>query len=197
MFGNPIPGDTPIEDISELKLKNLRVRSQLNAAEAANITKALARYLVGTITRADAPFDFAWFCDLHREMFGDVWGWAGRIRRSVTNIGIEPQYIEARLLDLTLSLPHWAREPLLLQATMLHHRSVQIHPFENGNGRWSRALANIWLRLHGHALTLWPASDLSEVSPVRAEYIEAIKTADNGDYGPLLALHTRFTNARP
>ena len=27
---------------------------------------------------------------------------------------------------------------LLEQAMLLHHRAVQIHPFENGNGRWSR-----------------------------------------------------------
>jgi Fic family protein len=32
---------------------------------------------------------------------------------------------------------------LLEQAMRIHHRTVNIHPFENGNGRWSRMLANI------------------------------------------------------
>lgn len=31
-------------------------------------------------------------------------------------------------------------------ATRIHHRAVQIHPF--ANGRWSRMLANIYLRQH-------------------------------------------------
>ena len=39
------------------------------------------------------------------------------------------------------------------QAVLLHHRAVQIHPFENGNGRWSRLLANIWLKKHAHPIT--------------------------------------------
>jgi Fic family protein len=111
----------------------------------------------------------------------------------VTNIGIAPQFIEERLFDLARNLPCWQNEPLLLQATMLHHQAVQIHPFENGNGRWSRALANIWLKLHGHELTVWPAADLIQESPVRGEYLAAIQAADQGDYGPLLELHRRFT----
>src|SRR5439155_20433766 len=139
-LSKPIRDETPITDLSELKVKGIRLRSQLNRAEAANITKALARYLVGSVTRKDAPFTFAWFCDLHREMFEDVWGWAGRLRTSVTNIGIEPRFIEARLFDLSRNLPYWENEPLLVQATRLHHQAVQIHPLENGNGRCSRAL---------------------------------------------------------
>ena len=30
---------------------------------------------------------------LHRRMFGDVWTWAGTLRRRVTNIGAEPALI--------------------------------------------------------------------------------------------------------
>src|SRR5262249_36145704 len=131
----------------------------------------------------------------HRQMFADVWGWAGRIRKSVTNIGVAPPFIEERLFELAGNLPYWHKETLLLQATMLHHQAVQIHPFENGNGRWARALANIWLKLHDHELTRWPGSELSEESPVRAEYIPAIQAADAGDYAPLLSLHARFTRS--
>jgi fido (protein-threonine AMPylation protein) len=191
----PIPGETPITDFSELKVKGIVYRSQLNKVEAANITKALARYFGGPLTRIEAPFDYAWFLRFHREMFEDVWGWAGRLRTSVTNIGIEPRFIEERLYGLSQNLPCWANESLLQQATLLHHQAVHIHPFENGNGRWSRALANLWLYLHGHEPTEWPGTALSEESPVRGEYIEAIKAADDGDCGPLLALHERFTPA--
>src|SRR5437773_183753 len=102
MSFQPIPDETPISDISELKVKGLRYRSELNKVEAINITKAMARYLVGPLTRKDAPFDYAWFCQLHREMFEDVWGWAGRLRTSVTSIGVAPAFIETRLFELTL-----------------------------------------------------------------------------------------------
>lgn len=189
----PIPGETPITDVSELKDKSIKNRGQLNKAEARNIAKAMAQYLGGPLTRREAPFDFAWFRQLHHEMFEDVWGWAGRLRTSVTNIGVAPHLIEQRLYDLSKNLPYWDKEPMLMQATMLHHQAVQIHPFENGNGRWSRTLANIYLHLHGHALIQWPGAALSEESEVRAEYLAAIKAADNYDYGPLLALHRRFT----
>jgi hypothetical protein len=54
-------------------------------------------------------------------------------------------------------------------------------------------LASLWLYVNGHEPTEWPGTALSEESAVRAEYIEAIKAADQGDYGPLLALHERFT----
>lgn len=76
---------------------------------------------------------------------------------------------------------------------MLHHQAVHIHPFENGNGRWSRALANLWLYLHGQEPTDWPGTALSEASAIRGEYIEAIQAADKGNYAPLLALHQQFT----
>jgi len=56
-------------------------------------------------------------------------------------------------------------------------------------------LANLWLYLHGHEPTDWPGTALSEESAVRRGYIEAIKAADLGDYGPLLALHERFTRS--
>jgi Fic-DOC domain mobile mystery protein B len=192
-FFKPIPGETPITDVSELKVKGILYRSELNKVEFANVTKALSRYLGRQLTRNEAPFDYAWFLQLHREMFEDVWGWAGRLRTSTTNIGIEPRFIEQRLYELSKNLPYWGNEPLIVQATMLHHQAVHIHPFENGNGRWSRALANIWLYLNGHELTQWPSTALSEESAIRGEYVEAIKAADRGDYAPLLALHQRFT----
>ncbi len=133
-FFKPIPGETPITDFSELKVKGIVYRSQLNHVEALNITKALAHYFGGPLTRKAAPFDYPWFLSLHREMFEDVWGRAGRLRTSVTDIGIEPRFIERQLYELSQNLPCWANEPLLMQATMLHHQAVHIHPFEKATG---------------------------------------------------------------
>ena len=75
----------------------------------------------------------------------------------------------------------------------LHHLAVQFHPFLNGNGRWSRMLANIWLKRNRRPVTEWPEQVIGRESPVRGEYLQAIRAADEGDYEPLFELHRRFT----
>lgn len=195
MTGWPtLPGETPIDDISGLKIGGITTRSDLNRIEAENIRKAVVKYLAARPTRS-ARFDLPWLFQLHREMFGDVWTWAGTIRTSTTNIGVAPQQIEVSLTNMLDDLVLWEQQhdDELTPAVMLHHRAVSIHPFENGNGRWARLLANIRLRLHDHPLTEWPEQTIGTESVIRGEYMAAIHAADEGDHGPLLALHTRFT----
>jgi Fic-DOC domain mobile mystery protein B len=189
-----IPDETPI-DISGLIQKHISNRGELSIAEAANILEPTVKYLAGKPTRRQAPFTLKWVYKLHREMFGKVWQWAGRRRQQELNIGVPHYQIDTQLQNLLNDLIYWrdnTKTPLSEQAAMLHHRSVQIHPFQNGNGRWARMLANIWLRQQGSSITAWPDEVIGEVSTIRAEYIEAIKAADNGNYAPLIALHERF-----
>jgi hypothetical protein len=61
----------------------------------------------------------------------------------------------------------------------------------NGNGRWSRMLTNVWLLERQQTVVEWP-KDLGETSPIRKEYIDALKAADHGDLEPFIALHRRF-----
>jgi len=74
-------------------------------------------------------------------------------------------------------------------ATRIHHRAVQIHPFQNGNGRWSRMLANIYLRQNAKMPVRWQEDLLAKENPKRSEYIEALKKADNSNYKELIELH--------
>ncbi len=186
-----LPGETPIDDISGLKVKGVTTRSELNKIEAENIRKAVVKYLATTPNRRTARFDLLWVFQLHREMFGDVWAWAGTIRTTVTNIGVAPNQIEVGLAALLDDLAFWEQqgEDELKQAVMLHHRAVHIHPFQNGNGRWARLLANIWLRVLGDQLTEWPEETIGAESVIRDDYLAAIKAADEGEYGPLMDLH--------
>src|SRR5579872_6712932 len=196
----PIPGETPIDDISGLKIKGISTRRELNVFEAENIRKAVIKYLARKPTRRSARFDFVWSLKLHREMFGTVWRWAGQTRKSETSIGVPWGQVDAMLYALLGDLDFWASSKsvaLSEQAMLLHHRAVQIHPFENGNGRWARMLANIWLKLNGHPITEWPESHVGNSSPIRNEYLDAIRQADNGKYGPLRRLHERFTPQPP
>jgi Fic-DOC domain mobile mystery protein B len=188
-----IPGETPIDDHSGLKVKGIRLRKELNVLEAENILKAVEKYFVGKLTKKKARFDFAWLLRLHKQMFGDVWTWAGRPRHFDTNLGVPHDQIEGMLFDLLKDMEYWTDTPSLMQAALLHHRSVLIHPFPNGNGRWSRMLANIWLRLNKRPYTLWPEATVGEESIVRDEYLKALRAADQGDYNPLVELHHRFT----
>ncbi len=189
-----IPGQTQLGDLSGLIPKHLRTRAQLDSAEGENIRKAMLKYLAAAPSMRNAPFDYPWLLRLHREMLGDVWIWAGQLRRAETNIGALPHRIEIEIHGLLHDLPAWidSQTPLLEQAVRMHHRAVSIHPFDNGNGRWSRMLANIWLRRHGRDLIEWPEATVGRESPIREEYLAALRTADRGDYAPLTKLHERF-----
>ena len=189
----PIPGETLI-DISGLKVSGVRNRQDLSAVEAENVRKAIVRYMAGPLSRRVAKFDLSWMLKLHREMFGDVWKWAGEIRTADLNFGSPWHQVSSHLQTLCDDLRFWEEHwpDATEQATHLHHRAVQIHPFLNGNGRWARLLANIWLKLHKCPLTEWPEDSIGGASEIRGDYLAAIRSADSGNYAPLIELHRRF-----
>jgi fido (protein-threonine AMPylation protein) len=127
-------------------------------------------------------------------MFCDVWKWAGKLRQEDLSIGVPWREVEGRLYILMNDLPVWkeTETPLIEQAARLHHKAVFIHPFPNGNGRWARMMANIFLRLEEQPFIRWPEKNLGKVSSIRAEYIEALKRADEGDEDSFIELHRRY-----
>ncbi|MFO7901481.1 MAG: mobile mystery protein B [Planctomycetota bacterium] len=191
-FGPDIPGETPIDDISDL-IPPLRTREELNRWEIWNIAKAITKYLSARPTKRTAPFDdYGWFLKLHKEMFCDVWRYAGRIRSTDLNIGVPAHSVSADLWGLTKDLACWQENwgDVYEIAAWLHHRAVYIHPFYNGNGRWARLLTNIWLMQRGHPIVQWPEANISAgTSPIRCRYLEALRSADGGDKSPLIQLH--------
>jgi Fic-DOC domain mobile mystery protein B len=189
-----VPGETSI-DVSHLKVEGVGTRAELNNLEAENIRKVVVRYLGRRPTRRMAPFDLAWLKRLHQQMFGDVWKWAGHPRPEDLNIGIRWHLIDERLQAFVGDLAFWDETDMdvLESAIRLHHRAVHIHPFPKGNGRWARMLANIWLRAHDGSVTEWPESEIGTASPIRNDYLAALKAADEGDYEPLQVVHRRHT----
>ena len=69
----------------------------------------------------------------------------------------------------------------LMMAAWLHHRFVQIHPFQDGNGRVVRALLTWHLVRHNYLPVVVTRGD-------RSSYISALETADAGDLGPFVDL---------
>jgi hypothetical protein len=53
-FDEPIPGQTPIDDISGLRDRSITTQAELNAAEAENIRKAVLKYLIAKPTKRSA-----------------------------------------------------------------------------------------------------------------------------------------------
>lgn len=194
----PVPGETPIDPSGLRRRGSITNRRELAAAEALNVSKAFLKYLAKKPSRRSARFDYPWFLKLHREMFGDVWTWAGTVRTHDVNIGVPHFQIIEQLAALIDRLHSWSgfKYPVEVQAVWLHHEAVWIHPFENGNGRWARLLANIWLKRHELPIVAWPDEMLGAASTVRGEYLAAIKAADQRDYGPLTELHRRFAERK-
>ena len=81
-----------------------------------------------------------------------------------------------RLIEMNKT--HSAHPPLA-RAAWLHHRFVQIHPFEDGNGRVARCLATLVLIRAG----LFPMVVMNEE---RDDYLDALGDADRGDLSPLI-----------
>ncbi len=189
-------GSTPFES-SGLKLKHIRTKQQLDVAEARNISRAITKYLASIPSARKAPFTREWAYKLHREMLSNVWTWAGKRRNSELNIGFRVYEIDPGLKNLFDDLATWVQcrsYPIAEQAVRLHHRAVLIHPFNNGNGRWARLLANIWLKQHNTALVDWPDGTIASEGIIRQEYLDAVKAADKGYLGPLVSLHRKYSS---
>ncbi|MCY3806637.1 MAG: mobile mystery protein B [bacterium] len=161
-------------------------RGDLFAAEQRNIALALLR----RPPSVRSLLDDGYLRNLHRDMFSEVWDWAGRYRLRATNIGIDPSQISVSvrtLVDDAIAwVDHEAYEPDEL-AVRFHHRLVAIHPFPNGNGRHSRIAADYLVTALGHPRFGWGISLDVNTEDLRAAYHQALQRADAGEIDELLA----------
>lgn len=182
-------GATPLDpdELGGLKYKHITTRTELDELEQANIQSGMlwvARQKGDVLTDSFA-------IKLHKQLFGEVWQWAGTFRKTGKNIGIDPIHIPTQLRILMDNTQFWAKNKTfsaMETAIRFHHRLVQIHPFPNGNGRHSRIMADTVLsRTFGEKPIDWGGGhDLQKMTGRRTQYISALKAADNGDFGPLL-----------
>lgn len=165
-------------------------RADLNEAEQENIVKGAlwARRRRG-LKPADLLNDeFA--RTLHKQMFGDVWKWAGTYSQIERNIGIQPHRIPNEMAALLDDVRYWVDNktyPPDELAVRLHHRLTAIHPFPNGNGRHARLMADLLIERLGGKPFSWGGGTLANVGELRAKYVAALKAADGHDIRPLLA----------
>jgi Fic-DOC domain mobile mystery protein B len=182
-------GATPLDpdEAEGLLLTHITTRGELDRWEQDNIMDALAWI------QRNRPTDVlseTFVRELHKRMFGSVWRWAGQYRRSEKNIGTPWTQIPAAVRSLCEDARLWLglrEESPEEVAVRFHHRLVTIHPFPNGNGRHARLMTDILLEnVLDRPRFTWGAADLSRRGESRKRYVEALRRADQGDYGPLL-----------
>ncbi len=186
MFDIP-EGATPIsaEDRQRLKIKTISTREELNRWEQENINKAydwIQKKRSITIT------DEIMLRELHRQMFGMVWEWAGIYRITNANIGVEWPQIAIVLRQFLGNVSYWIERRVYTEpeiAARFHHGLVQIHLFPNGNGRHARMACDILMEKHFRLDPFDWGGNLNVTSDVRNRYIESLRTADKGNFDEL------------
>lgn len=183
-------GATPLDKESlQGLIPGLTTQRELNEFEAANITKA-ALWATKSRKLKTALLTASGLCLLHRKMFDDTWGWAGKFRIRETNIGVAPADIQNQVGILLGDVKYWIDQKTYSLdeiAIRFHYKLVWIHPFANGNGRFSRLVADLVLQHNGGHKFTWGSLSLITDSPKRRQYIDALKMADrNGNISELL-----------
>lgn len=184
------PGQTPLTGEEKRQLRpSLSSRLQLNAVERNNIHAGRLWAMRKAGLRRDDLLTDAFARELHRRMFNQVWKWAGKYRTTDRNLGWEWPRIPEGMRVLLDDARYWDRHATYSTAEIavrLHHRMVVIHPWPNGNGRHARLLADVLVAARDGAALTWGARlDLAQPGLVRARYITALQSADQGDYAPL------------
>lgn len=186
---------TPLHDYSGLIPKWVLTLEDLNKVEAENIAYAQAKYLKRTTKKNRDWFTIPTLKKIHYSMFNNVWTWAGIFRKTGTSIGIAPHMIPMKLGELCHHVTMWDEQEehlsIIEQAAYIHHQLVYIHPFENGNGRFSRLIADRYLLAHNWQYPHWP-SQLQDTGNTRIRYIKSLKAADQGCIDELVQLMIEF-----
>ena len=183
-----LPGATPLDadELACLIPKHITTQGELNEWEQLNILQgeAWAR------RQRKEILDEAFVRQLHKQMFGETWSWAGSFRKSDKNIGVEWQHAGVKLRDLLddvrYQIEHATYPPDEI-AARFHHRLVAIHPFPNGNGRHARMMADLLAQKLGQPRFTWGSKSFSEATETRLSYIHSLRAADSGNIRPLRA----------
>jgi len=98
---------------------------------------------------------------------------------------VPPEQVQSQMEALLRLHEEAAGAHPVVRAAWLHHRFVTIHPFQDGNGRVARALTLMVLLQARYAPLVVDRNE-------RAEYIDALDAANDGDLHPLVRLFGRL-----
>lgn len=151
-------GETPVPD-DELDALLPEVRSllsesitkaavyDLEQAVQIEVAEELVIAVLGGSLGLDELVADSFLRNLHRRLYGEIWTWAGKFRRSELNIGIAPERIVMELRSSFEGIRYrwehtddWTARDL---GAVVHAEGVRIHPFVDGNGRSTRLHADL------------------------------------------------------
>lgn len=187
-----IDGQTPLneEERDGLRIPSITTREELDEFEQLNIEKAI-QWTFGKKLKTEQLFSEKYIKELHKQMYGEVWKWAGTFRTSEKNIGIKSYLIAIELKQLLDDAIFWKENNTYNSeelAIRFKHRLVSIHCFANGNGRHSRLMADLIMeKLYDSNFFSWGSANLVKATETRINYIKAVRKADNNDIEPLIS----------
>ncbi|TFH86946.1 putative adenosine monophosphate-protein transferase Fic [Billgrantia azerbaijanica] len=166
-------------------------------AELITVERELTLLATDAIQFSPPPYDLAYLQTLHRQLFSDLYPWAGAIRtidiaKGETRFCHVPR-IEAeshKLFDRLAQQDHFTplpREPLIAAVAELYGDLNVVHPFREGNGRAQRLLFEHIVINCGYEIS-WEGLE-------RREWLEANVAAYYCDYRPMTAIFRRCIGA--
>lgn len=187
-----VDGQTPLDEEEKegLLIPTITTRNELDEFEQLNIERAI-QWTLGRKFNVERMMSEDFIKLVHEKMYGNVWAWAGEFRKTNKNLGVDRFQISTELRQLLDDCKFWIEKGTYAPeeiAIRFKHRIVQIHCFSNGNGRHSRMMADLIIeKIFGKPVFSWGAnSDLTKVGGARAEYLKAVKTADQNNFALLL-----------
>lgn len=188
---NYIPNQTPIseEEKEGLLIKTISTRIELDEFEQQNIESAV-EWALHKNFNLNKILTINFILEVHKRMFNRTWIWAGSIRKTNKNLGVDKFQITQELKILFDDCKYWIENDTFSSdkiSLMFKHRLVSIHPFPNGNGRHSRLVADILItHVFKEKVFSWGALNLTKPGESRKLYLEAIRAADQGNMEPLI-----------
>lgn len=182
-------GNTPLspDELADL-IPSLATKEELNEWERENMLLA-TEWATADRTSVVGMVSDEYIRKLHGKIFDQTWKWAGEFRRTEKNIGVPVHEMREKLMALFGDVRYWIENRTYAPdeiAVRFHHRLVFIHLFPNGNGRHARLIADVFAMKLGRPRFTWGSANLVKEGEARNKYLEAIRTADNGDIQPLL-----------
>ncbi len=176
-------GQTPLPDHLKKGLipKNIQTVGELDEYEEANVAEGLL-WLEEKPHKNFLKYDF--WLNLHTKLFSDVWKWAGEIRDHELNNPYFnlPHQIWPSLKKLEDDIEFWIDGKTIPDkeiACRIHERLLTIHPFPNGNGRFSRILVEYICQQLKWPKPTWGNSLKEQPTERRKAYIEGLDHARN------------------
>ena len=178
---------TPSPDDNKLDLTD---KNLINEYEAKGI--AAAELFVFELD-SETEISTQLLLEIHRIAFSELYDWAGFWRSTHVTVGQltppEPSKVLPLMYQFIDNLNYKINNASSQQNHIdcliyAHYEFIRIHPFNNGNGRTGRILMNIVALKFGYK----PIELYHREGDSRRTYIEAMKSADHGNFEPLTSL---------